>query len=321
MKWGWLTAFLLFGITCTAQKVGDSTELSPKRFQFNQSGFITNRSLISFEDNPALAGFDRKFNAAYSYKAQNIGFGNRFRVHSGMMDIAFGGDKQNWGAGVAYKHVKEGSFVYHQVIHAHSARAQIGNHNLLFGVKGGVAISNLEWDYLTFPDMVDPRFGFIYPTNEVKPASTDYIVAIVGTGLRYYWNRLSFDYSYEYRAAQKYTLNVPSLENTHLHVLKTAYHFKLGKTVNLTPEFLLFNNKYSKWNFTPAISVSFKNHAFAQFAFYHLNQMRIKLGYQFRELIAMTISCSTYLSEETNQALGIASVEGGVRIQLKTLRK
>lgn len=40
------------------------------------------------------------------------------------------------------------------------------------GVTGGYVNRKVDWDQLTFGDLIDPRYGFVYPTQQTKPPST-----------------------------------------------------------------------------------------------------------------------------------------------------
>lgn len=40
------------------------------------------------------------------------------------------------------------------------------------GITGGYVTRKADWDKLTFGDMIDPRYGYVYPTTEERPPST-----------------------------------------------------------------------------------------------------------------------------------------------------
>jgi len=44
--------------------------------------------------------------------------------------------------------------------------------SIRFGLEATYWQRKLDWTKLTFGDMIDPRYGFIYPTTEVQPSST-----------------------------------------------------------------------------------------------------------------------------------------------------
>ena len=45
---------------------------------------------------------------------------------------------------------------------------------MLFGAKAAMVNKYLDWDKLTFGDMIDPRRGFIYQTGDVQRGGSRY---------------------------------------------------------------------------------------------------------------------------------------------------
>ena len=41
--------------------------------------------------------------------------------------------------------------------------------SIRFGMQGTYVQKKVDWDKLTFGDMIDPRYGFIYQTQEIRP--------------------------------------------------------------------------------------------------------------------------------------------------------
>lgn len=145
---------------------------------YSQEDKIFNRSVWTFIDNPALAGFDRKLAIAYRFRMKNLAMGvpNKrgnmelaFMKHEAFVDLSTGGPKQNWGVGLYYSHEKELLHLYNTVQLAHSLRINlIKQHYLLLGVSAELQFSKLDsWDKLTFGDMIDPRYGYVYATQEI----------------------------------------------------------------------------------------------------------------------------------------------------------
>ncbi len=70
------------------------------------------------------------------------------------------------------------------------------NINRNFSIKAGLQATFLQkfldWDKLTFGDMIDQRYGFIYPTNEQRPgklskATVDFSAGALGFSKKYYF--------------------------------------------------------------------------------------------------------------------------------------
>jgi type IX secretion system PorP/SprF family membrane protein len=62
--------------------------------------------------------------------------------------------------------------------------------SIRFGVKATYWQRKLDWSKLTFGDMIDPRYGFIYPTSEVQPASTTKSFVDFSAGVLAYSNNI-----------------------------------------------------------------------------------------------------------------------------------
>lgn len=300
-------------------------------FQFQQEGLLSNRSLWTFEDNPALAGFDRKLNLTYDYSAQNLSViqwydgdsSLAFQQHSGMMDLSFGGDKENFGAGIAYRHVKNGRYHYHRITWAHSYRLSFDKHNLIFGLSSTVFLSNLNWDVLSFSDSYDPRFGFIYPSSEQRPPSTSAYDIAITAGLNYDWERLVIGYSFQWGPRHLYTVRVGAAgeENDLIHHFRTGYHIRLPDDVSITPEVLIRNDRYGLWKFTPAVTINYKRIGYGQIALVNLNALRVSVGYLWNETIGINVSIARYVDQVDSRVFGLASVQAGFRFQISTRRK
>ncbi|MFT5019937.1 MAG: hypothetical protein ACI9CU_001329, partial [Polaribacter sp.] len=161
---------------------------------YSQEDKIYNRSVWTFVDNPALAGFDRKLAFGYRFRMKNLAMGVpndngnlevAFMKHEAFVDLPFGGPKQNWGLGLHYSHEKELRHRYHRVQLAQSHRVKlIKDHYLVIGLSFTVLFSRLDsWDDLIFGDMIDPRYGLVYPTNELRP-SDQRTLPYMNAGLR-----------------------------------------------------------------------------------------------------------------------------------------
>jgi type IX secretion system PorP/SprF family membrane protein len=69
--------------------------------------------------------------------------------------------------------------------------------SLRFGFEGTYQQRKIDWDKLTFGDMIDPRYGFIYPTTEIRPNTNKSFVDFSAGVLAYSSNiygGLAFDH-------------------------------------------------------------------------------------------------------------------------------
>lgn len=313
---------VMISCACFGQETTDTT--SSPFYQFQQEGLLSNRSLWTFEDNPALAGFDRKLNVTYDYTAQNLGItvpGENgyqqlaFQQHAAMVDLAFGGQPQNWGVGVAYRHIKEGFFEQHKAIWAHSFRVKMGHHRLLFGLNGGLIIHSQDWSGFTFYDQIDPRMGIVYPTNEQQPVSEKRFAVLLGGGLIYLWRRLRIEAVYQSGPFQLYSYT-GGVGSGDFFRGKAVYFIKVDKNVSIAPEMAVFNTREGSWVGNPAITVLFKNLVFGQISLDRFNQIRVGAGYFFKESIGVMASYGSYLRQENFSVFGPSFITAGIRYQI-----
>lgn len=324
-----LIPFLAFGQEKVDSVKTPEPEWSTK--DYSQEDKIFNRSVWTFVDNPALAGFDRKLAVAYNYRMKNLKMGVpndegnlelAMMKHEAYLDFPFGGPKQNWGAGFYYAFEKEFQHRYHTVQTARSFRIRLRKeHYLILGFSFGVQFSKLEdWERLTFPDMIDPRAGFVYQTNEIKP-NTERIIGIIQAGIRYYWKRFSFDHSYHQGPNGLGGLRGLS-SIIFANRFKTVYHVNVGDGVTVSPEVVINLTNYNLRTggstiFSAFATITYKDMAYGQLGVADMNKLSFKAGYQLKDMIVIQIGLTSYLDKTMEKIGGIASVDAGIRYQIK----
>jgi hypothetical protein len=336
----------LLGTVARAQEATDTTALPETEWatkNYTQEDKIYNRSVWTFVDNPALAGFDRKLAVAYRYRMKNLKLGvpNKdgnlvlgFQQHEAFVDLPFGGPKQNWGMGLYYTYEKELQHTYHRVQMARSLRIRlVQEHYLILGFSVGVSFSKLEdWERFTFGDMINPRTGFVYETQEIKP-SPSRVVPYYGFGFRYHWKRLSFDYVFRFDPDNGLALSgapVPLMNNK----LKAAYHIYAGESITISPELVFsatstLSRKQTGPNssapqigssfylFSGYVTITYEDMVFGQLGIMDNNKLIFRLGYQLKDMLVIQFGLSSYLDKKMDKIAGIALVEGGIRYQIK----
>ncbi len=340
--------FFLLSVSCFAQTESDTIEVAPSPEwsspNYSQEDKIFNRSIWTFVDNPALAGFDRKLAVAYRFRMKNLSMGVpndegnlelAFMKHEAFLDLPFGGPKQNWGGGVYYSHEKELQHTYHRIEMARSLRIQFPkSHNLILGLSIGVQFSKLDdWDKLTFGDMFDPRLGMIYQTQEMKPVEGRVLTSF-NAGARYYWKRFSFDYAFQSGPNGAWALAGMSTRAV-VNKLRTAYHIKAGDAITVSPELVAEitttyisisqadanMQKLKATNnfllFSAYATISYKDIVFAQLGMADLNRITLGLGYQLKDMLVIQVGASSYFDRTMQKIGGMASVDAGIRYQIK----
>ncbi|MBK6988993.1 MAG: PorP/SprF family type IX secretion system membrane protein [Bacteroidetes bacterium] len=122
------------------------------------------------ELNPAFAGSVRCPRVALNYRNQWPALTGTFVTSSASYDQhveALGG-----GIGLLVMNDKagEGTLTTTNISAIYSYQLNINREfSIKFGMQGTYAQKKVDWDKLTFGDMIDPRFGFIYQTQETRP--------------------------------------------------------------------------------------------------------------------------------------------------------
>ena len=331
MRWNALF-WLLLSLSCFGQEkvdtiltINEEPEWSNKNY--SQEEKIYNRSVWTFLENPAIAGFDRKLNVGYRYVAEKLSMGYYrpednfpvldFQQHHVAIDAAFGGKNKNWGVGAAYSLVREGNYAYHRAVWSHSYKIHLPKgHRLIFGHGVEVYVSSLNWQRLTFGDMIDPRYGYVYPTNEVSP-NTSRVIVNYNFGMRYSWKRLSFDYVFQNGPDGLYAY-AGANDPQNLHRLKILYHFYVDDDITITPEFVTQNNRVNVWRVHPITTITYQDMLYGQIGFFDFNRLQLKVGYQFKNHFTIEFGASAYTDQAMAEIAGLATAEAGIRYQVST---
>jgi type IX secretion system PorP/SprF family membrane protein len=72
-----------------------------------------------------------------------------------------------------YDNVEESTMQTNRINVSYAAHFEIKEKLVLrIGFTGGYVNRKVDWDRLSFGDLIDPRYGFIYPVAETRPPST-----------------------------------------------------------------------------------------------------------------------------------------------------
>ncbi len=121
--------------------------------------------------NPAFAGLDRCPTVHSNYRNQYPEYGV-YQTYSASYDQYV--DKLN--GGVAIMALKDdagnGALNLTEVSAVYSYHLEVSRKfNLLTGFQATFRQRSLDWGSFTFPDQIDPFYGFVLPTNEIEPGN------------------------------------------------------------------------------------------------------------------------------------------------------
>ncbi|MGB1316618.1 MAG: PorP/SprF family type IX secretion system membrane protein [Flavobacteriales bacterium] len=135
--------------------------------------------------NPAFAGAKRCPRVSMNYRNQWPAISGTFVTYSASFDMdvnalhgGLAGHFMADRAGEGTLNSFEGSLIY-------AYRMNISRKfSLRIGAQATIMQRSIDWDKLTFGDQIDPRFGFVYPTNEARPETSkifaDFSAGIIG---------------------------------------------------------------------------------------------------------------------------------------------
>lgn len=170
---------VLVAITCSV------SELQAQDPQFTQ--FYANPLYL----NPAFAGTARCPRVIMNYRNQWPGLTGTFVTYSASYDQHF--DAIAGGIGIMAFHDRagEGTLNTTNVSAIYSYDRPINRHfSIRVGFQATFFQKFLDWDKLTFGDMIDARYGFIYDTQEIRgessKAGVDFSAGILGFSKKFF---------------------------------------------------------------------------------------------------------------------------------------
>jgi type IX secretion system PorP/SprF family membrane protein len=123
--------------------------------------------------NPAFAGAKRCPRLIMNYRNQWPSISGTFVTYSASFDMHI--DKMHGGLGGLFMADRAGEGTLNtfqgSLMYAYQLNVT-RKFTLRFAVEGALMQRSLDWGKLTFGDMIDPRYGFIYPTQEVQPTTS-----------------------------------------------------------------------------------------------------------------------------------------------------
>jgi len=123
--------------------------------------------------NPALTGCFISPVISESYRSQWPNLSGTFKTYSTSYHQFVHALHGGVGFYYMYDNAAEGTLQTNRINVSYAAHFEVTEKLVLrIGVTGGYVSRKADWDKLTFGDMIDPRYGYIYPTVESRPPST-----------------------------------------------------------------------------------------------------------------------------------------------------
>lgn len=278
--------FMLFSFTVHAQEL---------RNHFEVPGRIENNILFNFWQNPALTGYEERFNVQGGYGMRWMGLPGYDKIAStqnwvGAFDVSIGKRKIN-SVGIVYNHNRNGYDKRTEILITYSATIHIKKVNQLrIGLSAGYDQRRMDWSQFSFGDQIDPRQGFLYYSNEVFGRDSRGFPDFSG-GLWFSRKHLYIGFS---------ALHITQPDEGWLGVSKlpmqlyynAGYHIRITPDIYLTPSVIVTNKlldkKIALSTFSPALSLALKNRYLLLLNYRNLNTLMIYAGFQIKENIRVS---------------------------------
>ncbi|MGL4599431.1 MAG: PorP/SprF family type IX secretion system membrane protein [Bacteroidia bacterium] len=181
--------FIAFGLVICA---GFSENLYAQDPEFTQ--FYANPLYL----NPAFAGTARCPRICMNYRNQWPGISGTFVTYSASYDQHIDGIAGGVGLLFTNDRAGQGTINTTNISGMYSYQLNITREfSMKFGIQATYAQKSVDWSKLNFGDMIDPRRGFIYNTNEV-PNVTSRSNVDISTGILGYSRRYFFGFAWHH---------------------------------------------------------------------------------------------------------------------------
>lgn len=136
--------------------------------------------------NPAFAGSNRCARVNINYRNQWPALKETYITTSASYDQHFDGLNGGLGLMVLNDQAGEGTIKTTNISGMYSYQLNVNRKmSMRFGLQGTYVQKSLDFDKLTFGDMIDPRYGFVYETQETRPTESRSFMDFSGGVLAY----------------------------------------------------------------------------------------------------------------------------------------
>lgn len=118
---------------------------------------------------------------------------------------------------------------------------------LRVGVTGGYVKRTIDWDKLTFGDLIDPRYGFIYPITTERPPSSKAFYDC-GIGIVAYTKKIYFGFAADHlnQPDESFIRPAPGSRLPMKLIVNAGADFQIGSTdgrISISPDLIFLQQK------------------------------------------------------------------------------
>jgi type IX secretion system PorP/SprF family membrane protein len=276
----------------------------------------------NFKLNPSITGihgeFDFELEAGIDKPLRTYGDFYQPQYYSFLFDVAIG-KKRKLALGLFLNEAKggaienlSGGFAVSKTFYLSKNKSDSAFHKLSVGVSTEYNIVSFAWDKITFGDMIDPRYGFVYNTQETKPGSLSKQFINFSAGI-WYNNPLV------YCGFSVHNITQPNLSLYSASIIPREFYISSGGNLKLSKQFSLhpsFNVSIIKGfkgklnSYSPAIICSYHQKYIAGFSYMDLNKIAIHTGCAFAKHLELFVTCAFSTNADLYQ-FGTLSYLGG----------
>jgi type IX secretion system PorP/SprF family membrane protein len=273
-----------------------------------------------FKDNPGFCGFEQKFkyNSAFQYdipfyKAEYPSFHPMSYFFS---FEASGSKKRKSGIGACFYNIRSGPSLMTVLNCSYSYKIHFGKYNdLRFGASVEFFTYSLDFERLTFPDMISKLNGFVFNTAELWPGELTKRSLNFNAGLAF--SRKHFYAGFSVLNITKPDIAFISLYRMPRHYLiSSGYTFILSPKVELSPSAQL---RFVGKEFTANVHLTgvFWKHFIAGLSLNELTTASVDLGCSFWNILTFYASTGTSTQSELYHHFGpLDYVSANLHVQL-----
>lgn len=301
---------------------------------YSQEKKIYNGVQLSALVNPAYAGFDRELVVQYGAQISNTAqlapiaeqSGPAFWEQAITVDFAFAGRRRNLGVNVGYAGGRWWKSDFHRIFWSHSFRLRAGDHHFILGSGFEFRMMNTDMRTRVYGDMADPRYGFIYPTQEggtYRSENWKNCSMAIMAGFIYTYRRVIFSYSFR-MGQNDYTPSFSVTKTVPTHSFHVAYHIRARPIFTITPYLSLMyrpDDVIMPVQVNPGIACTVKDLVYIGLGSPYLDRLQLDLGAQFLGGLRISANAAMYYLKQSHQANGLAQVGGTLRYIIPTWKE